>query len=72
MLIVFTVCGLLVLLGLEMRHRLFVSQLNQMDNEIHRLDAEVVKLKEEFKEELKKKQDAETKKGFKLPWDTRG
>ena len=48
----------------EIRHRMVTLQLNELNNETHRLGQEVKRLKEE----LTKKQDAEAKKGFKLPF----
>lgn len=64
MTIIFAVCGLAIVFAYEIRHRLVTEQLAHLDNETHRLDLEIKKLKED----LAKKQDIETKKGFKLPF----
>ncbi len=47
--IVVTICGLVILLGFEMRHRLIAEQLKQFDSEINRLDQELMRLREEVK-----------------------
>ena len=64
MVIVIVICGLVMAFAYEIRHRMVTLQLNELNNETHRLGQEVKRLKEE----LTKKQDVETKKGFKLPF----
>jgi hypothetical protein len=44
-----TICALVILLGYEVRHRIMVEQINEIDAQIIRLDQEVLKLKEEIK-----------------------
>ena len=44
-----TICALVILLGFEVRHRVTVEAINEIDLEIIRLNQEVIKLKEEMK-----------------------
>lgn len=44
-----TICALVILFGFEVRHRIMVEQINEIDAQIIRLDQEVLKLKEEIK-----------------------
>ncbi len=63
--IVIAICGLVVVFGYEIRHRMVSEQLLYLDKETHRLDLEIKQLKEE----LAKKQNIEQpKKGFKFPF----
>ena len=64
MLIIFAICVLTILFTFELRHRMTVEHLAHLDEETHRLNAEI----KELREEVAKKQDAETKKGVKLPF----
>ena len=64
MLIVVVICWLLIALAFEIRHRLMVEQINQLEKEMRQANDEIKKLKED----VQKKQDAEPKKGFKLPF----
>lgn len=62
--IVIAICALLIIFAYEIRHRMVTEQLTNLENEIRRLSKEIKQLTED----LKKKQDAEIKKGFKLPF----
>ena len=64
MTIVIGICGLAIIFAYEIRYRVILERLTNLDNETYRLDEEVRKLKDD----LAKKQDIETKKGFKLPF----
>ncbi|MBI5874128.1 MAG: hypothetical protein HZB36_08360 [Candidatus Omnitrophica bacterium] len=64
MLIVIVIAILAIIFAYELRHRMTAEQLTYLNRETRRLDLEVKKLKEDFE----KKQEAETKKGFKLPF----
>lgn len=59
-----TICGLVIIFGFEMRHRLITEQLACLDNETHALKDEIKKIKED----LKKERDAELKKSLKSPF----
>jgi len=45
MFIVITICGLLIVLAYEIRHRMVTLQLNYLDKEMQRLDQEIKKLR---------------------------
>ena len=67
MLIVFAVCGLVIIFAYEIRQRLTVEHFTQLDNETHRLNEKIKKLEEQVRD-MKKKQEAEAQKGFKFPF----
>ncbi len=64
MLIVVAICGLAIAFAFEIRFRMISERLNQLENDTHKL----IEDNKKISEELKKKQDAEVKKGFKWPF----
>ena len=49
MVIVVTICGLVILLAFEMRHREVIEKLSIMETDTYNLGQEIKKLKEEVK-----------------------
>ncbi len=54
MAIVVTICGLVILLAFEIRHREMIERMNNFEMDRVRIDQEILRLKDE----LKKKQNA--------------